>query len=73
MLDARRKVAGRRLKHLLQPRGGLGVASQTLQHDGVEVRPLERLRRERLCARVRFVRGAPLLPGVQRSGECAYG
>ena len=71
-LDARRQVAGRRRSSLRQPRGGLGVARQALQHDGVEIVPLERLRRERLRARVCLVRGVPLLPGVQRPRERAH-
>ena len=42
---------------------------QPLQHDRVEIEPLERLRRQCRGACVDLVRRSPLLPRMQRAGE----
>ena len=70
-LHPRRQVVRRDGQRRLEPRGGLGGPGQALQHDRVEVRPLERARRERLRARVGLVRGVPLFPGLQHAAERA--
>ena len=72
-LHARRQIVRRDRQRLLEPRGGLGVPREALQHNRVEVVPGERSRRQRLGARVGLVRGLPLLPGVQQAGERADG
>src|SRR5436190_729520 len=54
-------------------RRGVGLTSEALQHDRVEIVPLERGGRQRLCAQVCVVRGAPLLPRVQCARESANG
>jgi hypothetical protein len=47
------------------------MASETLEHDGVEIAPFERLRSQRDHARIRIMCRAPLLPGVQSAAERA--
>src|SRR5437667_2224378 len=54
-------------------RRGVGMTSEALQHDRVEIVPLERGGRQRLCAQVCVVRGAPLLPRVQCARKSANG
>ena len=72
-LHARREIVWRHSKRLLQTPHRFVVSSETLQHDRIEIQPLERARRERLRADVRLVGGAPLLPCLQRLRELTYG
>ena len=66
-LDARWQVVRRDRQCLLEPRRRVGVPGKALQHDRVEIGPVERSRRQRLGAGVRLVRGVPLLPRVQHA------
>ena len=54
-------------------RGSFVVARQTLQHDGIEVHPVEPSGCQRLRALIRLVRRVPQLPRVQPASQVSGG
>jgi len=68
----RGQVAGRPQQRLVETDRGVCMSSEPLQREPVEVLPLERCGRQRLCPRIGLVRGAPLIPRVQRPRERAH-
>ena len=47
------------------------MTREALEHDRIQVRPLEHARRERLRARIRLMGAVPLLPGLEHAPERA--
>jgi hypothetical protein len=70
-LRARRQVVRSAAQRGIETRRGFRRPREALQRDAVEVEPLDRLRRQRLRAEIRLVRGTPLIPCMQRPRERA--
>ena len=68
-----RKEVRPRLERTRQPRGRLAVPPEPLQHDRIEVSPVERTRLQRLGAEIGLVGTLPLLPRLQHAAKCARG
>ena len=69
--DPCRKVVGRDLQSFAELDDRIRRQSETLEHDCVEIRPVERSWRQSLDTSVCFVRGVPLLPGVEHARKRA--
>ena len=69
--DPCRKVVGRDLQSFAELHDRIRRQSETLEHDRVEIRPVERARRQSLDTSVCFVRRVPLLPGVEHARKRA--
>ena len=69
--EPRRKVIRRHRERGGQLIDGVTRTCKPLQDDRVEVVPVERARRKRLCSQVTLVRRPPLLPGVKDATERA--
>ena len=65
----RRKVVRGGRQRRVETVDGCSGLRETLEHDGVEVGPVERARRQHRRARVGLVRGIPLFPRVQHASE----